>query len=322
MRVVLRPFLSRAFAEKEAGQALVLFAGGLVLLVALVGLSVDVGMLVYTRTDLQKAADAAALAGAQDLPANPTAARSAASTYIDANGGSSCASGCITVSTTSASNDTIAVTATRRVNYTFLKVLGLSGSDVSATAKVKVAVVTGYAFDEEDVFPYAVWGGPRTTGSNTCPYNICEGSTQVYRANNYQASSHAKTPAWAVNSNNFKGYFHHGTDVAHVNPSTWQTFSSGGNAVGQEPTDALDAHIASGEPILVPVISEAHCTGGCNDIDFKIVAWVALRITSRGNASQPWSGTVVANYGTPYGSTSGPVEPPAELATRMALLVE
>lgn len=165
--------------------------------------------------------------------------------------------------------------------------------------------------DEQDVFPYAVWGGPRTEGhNNSCPYNICLGSTQVYRSNHWDSDSYVYGSDYAVNGNNFKGYFHAGGDVVQISTSEWQTFSKGGNALGQEPLDALDAHIASGEPIVLPVVSAVSCTGGCGEIKFKIVAWVALKITARGNPSKAWTGKVV-EWSSPAVRTAGPQQAPA-----------
>jgi Flp pilus assembly protein TadG len=289
-----------------------LFALGLAGFMGLVGMSVDVGRVVYTRTELQKEADAAALAGAQDLAQlspDTGAAQASADSYVTKGGGTPCA-GCVTFSSTTSANDTITVVTRRHVDYSFLKVIGMTGADPSATAKARVSVVTGLTFDDADILPYTVWGGQRTTPNNGCPYQICMGSTQTYRANNFQSASNATGTDWAVNGNNFKGYFHHGTGVTQLDSNTWQTFSSGGNAIGQEPTAMLDAHIASGEPIIVPVVEQATCTGGCGTIQFKIVAWVALRITSRGNASSAWTGTVV-NWSIPAGTSTGGTPPPA-----------
>ncbi len=125
----------------ERGQALILFAVGLVAFCGLVGMSIDIGQLVYTRTDLQKMADAAAFAGAQDLT-NTTAAEQSALAYIAANGSGTAT---VTFSQTYGPNDTIEVEAKRQVNYTFLRALGLTGDEVSAKAKVRVAVYNGGA---------------------------------------------------------------------------------------------------------------------------------------------------------------------------------
>ena len=52
----------------EAGQAIVVVALALVVILAILGLAVDMGYLRYTKRQLQTAADAAAMAGAAELP--------------------------------------------------------------------------------------------------------------------------------------------------------------------------------------------------------------------------------------------------------------
>ena len=125
----------------DAGQMLALFAGGLVVFIALVGLSVDIGAVTYTKTDLQKMADAAAMAGGQDLPSTG-AATTNANSYVTQNG-----SGTATIEfiNTYSTNDTIKVTVTRRVNYRFLKLVGVSGADPKASATVRVGRFQGGA---------------------------------------------------------------------------------------------------------------------------------------------------------------------------------
>jgi uncharacterized membrane protein len=51
--------------QQERGQVLVLFAGGVVVLLTVAALAFDVGMMLLERRDEQNAADAAALAGAR-----------------------------------------------------------------------------------------------------------------------------------------------------------------------------------------------------------------------------------------------------------------
>ena len=126
--------------HNQSGQMLVLMAAGLAGFLGLVGLSIDVGQIVFTRTDLQKVADAAALAGSQDLPLASAAAANA-NAYVGMNAGNT--SAVIKITSTYHANDTIEVTAKRHVNYTFLRAIGLSGSDVSAKAKVKVGTYSG-----------------------------------------------------------------------------------------------------------------------------------------------------------------------------------
>ena len=144
----------RARGQDHSGQALPLFAAALVGLCGLVGLSIDVGQLVYTAGDMQKIADASALAAAQDLPGTTTATTTANS-YGDENGGASLAI------TFSDSDYTVKVAASRPVDYTFLKVIGLSGKTVtrSATVHTEKIAVTGYRLDK--TAPFVLWGGTR-----------------------------------------------------------------------------------------------------------------------------------------------------------------
>lgn len=73
--------------QKEDGQALVLFAAGLAGMMGVVGMSVDVGRVVWARTQIQSAVDAAALAAAQDMPVGTTQAGARAEEYWTANSG-------------------------------------------------------------------------------------------------------------------------------------------------------------------------------------------------------------------------------------------
>lgn len=109
-------------------------------LCGLVGMAVDVGQVLYTRTDLQKVADAAAFAGAQDLPSSSTATNMA-NTYVGLNADNTTAA--VQISQTHNPNDTIRVTAKRDVNFTFLRLLGMSGTEVEATAVVRVGTFSG-----------------------------------------------------------------------------------------------------------------------------------------------------------------------------------
>src|SRR5712691_8254306 len=70
----------------ERGQVLVLVAVGLVALLGFAGLSVDLGSWYHQQRSEQATADAAALAGAQDLPYDPAAAAADAIRYADTNG--------------------------------------------------------------------------------------------------------------------------------------------------------------------------------------------------------------------------------------------
>jgi len=86
----------KRFGTTEEGQALVFVAFGLMMLLMMAALGVDVGYLHYQRQQMQKAADAAAIAGATALSYNGNfaiAAQSDASAngFVNGNGGVSVA---------------------------------------------------------------------------------------------------------------------------------------------------------------------------------------------------------------------------------------
>jgi Flp pilus assembly protein TadG len=89
---VRREQLPKRALSDEQGQAIVFVALMLVILIAVVGIVVDVGMAFRTQRQLQAAADAAALAGAQKLP-DPTLASQTALTYGTGSGGNNKISG-------------------------------------------------------------------------------------------------------------------------------------------------------------------------------------------------------------------------------------
>jgi Flp pilus assembly protein TadG len=132
----------------QSGQALVLVAFSMVDLIGFVGLAIDVGNAYVTQRELQKAADAAALAGAQELP-NAAAAVAVAQQYGAAAGEKNEATfvddAAMTVSTRcvpslgctpsrGVTTNVIAVTETAQVPTLFAKVLGFDSFTVHAKA--------------------------------------------------------------------------------------------------------------------------------------------------------------------------------------------
>lgn len=72
--------------KEEHGQALVFLVGIFAILLGIMALVVDVGNVYWQKAELQNAADAAALAGAQELPMSATVAESTALSYASKNG--------------------------------------------------------------------------------------------------------------------------------------------------------------------------------------------------------------------------------------------
>jgi Flp pilus assembly protein TadG len=123
--------------KNERGQAVVLTVFSLIVLLGMSALVVDVGSWFRTKRRLQSTADAAALAGVQELPKDPSLARSVALTYADKNGGDVLSAN-VTVMSTFNANDTLKVKAARTDAGFFSKVLGIDSADISAQAKARV----------------------------------------------------------------------------------------------------------------------------------------------------------------------------------------
>ena len=78
--------LTRVFKRNENGQALPLVAICLFVLIGFVAMSIDVGRLVWARTQMQAAVDASALAAAQSLPDWAHAEQTAEDYWLDNSG--------------------------------------------------------------------------------------------------------------------------------------------------------------------------------------------------------------------------------------------
>lgn len=155
---------------EQKGQALILVALILPILLGFAALVVDVGNLYLTKAQLQKTADAAAFAGAQDLPTTSTA-MSTAITYADQNGMKATVNGVKesgdTVTATSPYNGDstkIAVQCTRTVQNYFA---GILGPDFATTVVSASAVATSR------------WNGNTLPFLNIAPYTTA-GSRPIW----------------------------------------------------------------------------------------------------------------------------------------------
>ena len=138
--------------RRESGQALVLAAAAMVLILGMAAMTIDVGMLLQERRDLQNAADAAALAGVQGLPASPADAIADATAWAEKNGIGAGELEGVTVSTTYADDDTVTVQVERDVPWLFARVLGRGSDTVHAHAVARV----GSPAWAENVMPWAL----------------------------------------------------------------------------------------------------------------------------------------------------------------------
>ncbi|MCL6560134.1 MAG: hypothetical protein K6U74_15350 [Firmicutes bacterium] len=128
--------------NNQRGFTLVLVSAGMLALLGFTALVTDIGLLAVNRQQLVNAVDAAALAGAHELPVNTALARDTAVNYALLNG---CSPDPPMVTADNNRQDTkITVTATRQVNYIFAKILGFNSGTVEARASAHVAGITSF----------------------------------------------------------------------------------------------------------------------------------------------------------------------------------
>src|SRR5690349_6465977 len=116
--------------RSDNGQVTVMAAAMMVFLIAMVAFVLDVGSWFRQQRVTQANVDAAALAGAQALPGDPSGATASATTFANKNAGVAGAN--ITIKSTWEPNDTITVNQTRPAEGFFAKVVGNSAVKVHA----------------------------------------------------------------------------------------------------------------------------------------------------------------------------------------------
>jgi Flp pilus assembly protein TadG len=104
-------------------------------LLGVVGLGADIGLLYFHWGIVQKAADAAVLAGAGYLPNHPSTAQTKATGYATQNGLKNSE---IVSNTVAPDNMSITMTTSRTVPYYFLQLVGLSSGTVKPIAKAGI----------------------------------------------------------------------------------------------------------------------------------------------------------------------------------------
>jgi hypothetical protein len=125
-----------AKALEERGQGLVVAAFAMLAVLGFGALAIDAGVVLHERRELQGAADAAALAGAAELPSSPSTAAQTAMDYVERNGIDPDDPDTTVQVTTPYDDDAskIEVTISGEVGFFFGPVLGIDGAHVDARA--------------------------------------------------------------------------------------------------------------------------------------------------------------------------------------------
>jgi hypothetical protein len=120
---------------KQAGQIIVIFALMLTVLIGLVGLAVDVTFAWRSGLQIQRAADAAAMAGVVYLPGNLTAGQTEAKLVAQENGYSSTNGATINANYAPGDDRKMQVTITASAPTFFVKLFGINSWTITRTAR-------------------------------------------------------------------------------------------------------------------------------------------------------------------------------------------
>jgi Putative Tad-like Flp pilus-assembly len=139
----MKNYLHRCSAR---GQVLVFVAIAIVALLATLALATDVAIFYFNWAQLRKEVDAAALAGASYLPANPTTATSTATTWVGINGKPNdqiIENSIGSLGVNNLPNSSITVSVRRTVPYYFARVVGLVSAPITVTATAGAEPISG-----------------------------------------------------------------------------------------------------------------------------------------------------------------------------------
>jgi Flp pilus assembly protein TadG len=125
--------------RSESGQAVLVTVLFLTVILGAAALTLDVGVWYREHRQAQATADAAALAGAQALPADPTQAMALAQQYAVLNDGA-VAAGDIALRSDYAANDTVVVKVSRTAPGFFSKLFSIDSTTVHGSAAARAGV--------------------------------------------------------------------------------------------------------------------------------------------------------------------------------------
>lgn len=135
--------------KSEKGTAIIILALGMTVVLGFSALVVDVGVVMYEKSNISNAVDAAALAGAQELIYNKDNAINVVNQYLEANGVDP-----LDVEVVLSDSDTkLSVTANKEVNYYFARILGFENGNVEVNCVAKCAPISGVY---EGIRPFAI----------------------------------------------------------------------------------------------------------------------------------------------------------------------
>ena len=270
--------------RSESGQV-VPFVGLILLgtLLAVCALAIDMGVWFKASRSAQNVADAAALAGVQDLPTDPAKAVDDAASYALQNGGT--LDGAPTVV-----GNTISVRAKQTAPAIFARILGIESETVRATASAQAAGTsfvsgTGDANGVGQPMPFAVAASTWATDGLGKPVTLTFDDAAGPGNFGLVDFGTGKTPG-AIADVITEGR------PGLMGPGTYDGVP--GKKFNAAPMKSAIGSMA-GKLITLPVFSGTNGAGG-NNLTYTVVGWAAFKVTdaSVGGGSMSISGSFVS----------------------------
>jgi Flp pilus assembly protein TadG len=258
--------------RRESGQAAVLTAVFLVVLLSMAAFVLDVGSWYRAKRGTQAAADATALAAAQALPDDPSTATGLANQYAAKNGGGMQK---LTISSELLKNDTVTVKVSRTSPGAFSKLFGISSVTVGTSATAR----TGAMGQAKYVAPIVVnklhpmlnnCGGPcfGSSYATTLPLGKT-GAPGAFALVNLE-----NDPQGTIGTSTLANWILHGfdqyLDLGDYFSDTGAKWNSG------DVQTALNQRL--GTELLFPVYDVL--VGSGSNATYHIIAWVGFHLTA------------------------------------------
>ena len=255
----------------QRGQSLVLSLVFLVVLVGMAALVVDVGSWYRADRKLQANADAAALAGAQELPADTAAASASAVAYADTNDGGLKAEN-VKFRTTVTTNDTIEVTTDRPAPGFFAKLFGRDVVDVRAKAAARTGTLSKARWAApigiDETHPMLQCGRGCWNDGNPTTLDFFKVGPGAFRLINIDSTYGGTSPS-ALGD-----WIRTGLD-AEMDNNRWYYSDPGMKPNSSHIKEALDFRNES--ELLFPVYSQTRSQGA--GFEYYVVGWAVFHVT-------------------------------------------
>lgn len=251
--------------NNESGSVVILLALSFVILMGAAGLVIDMGFIYSEKIKLSNALDAAALAGAQELPDKPILAEAVAKDYLTLNGIDPAT---VTI-VISADHMEMTLTGVETVPHYFLKLLGFNETDVHGKSKIAIGPVSAV---KGGLRPFAVEDFLYTYGDLVV---LKEDGGDGYHGN-YGAVAMGGSGASILKDNAINGY--EGTikigDILDTEPGNMATVVNALRPLLASDPESFDNHSKKSFRLWTIPIVDSLMVDGRNDVTVTAFAQV------------------------------------------------